>query len=168
MRTILAVAVLAACAAGLTGQDDKKYEKEGKFTAKFPTAPALKTQAAGGLTLNLVMAEEKDKGKGGFLVIYSDLPAEKLKAPTSKQVLDTCQEALEKDFKAKVLKSGDTTIGAKKHPAREITAERDEWQIRGSIALAGTRLYQVYVYGSKEFVGGPEATDFLNSFNITD
>ena len=167
MRTILAVAVLAVCAAGLTGQDDKKYEKDGKFTAKFPSGPTKQIKSAGGLTLHMFLAEQP-KGKGGYLITYADIPAEKLKAPTPDQVLQACEQALKDDFTAKVTKSGATAFGAKKYPARELTAERDMWNMRGTVVLVGTRLYQVYVFGEKDFVAGKEADAFLASFAITD
>lgn len=167
MRTILAVAVLAIGAAGLTGQDDKKYEKDGKFTAKFPNGPTHQAKSAGGLTVNMYLADY-EKGKGGFLVVYTDLPAEKLKAPTPDQVLSSSEQALKDDFKAKITKSGATTHGAKKYPAREIVAEREEWNLRGTLVLVGTRLYQVYVYGPKDFVTGKDANDFLASFSVKD
>ena len=167
MRTILAVAVLAVCAGALTGQDDKKYEKEGKFTAKFPNGPLQQTKAAGGLKLNVFLADF-DKGKGGFLVIYSDLPAEKIKAPTPDQVFESGKKALEDDFKLKNVKAEPTAVGPKKHPGRTISGEREEFHLRGTIVLAGTRLYQVYVFGPKDFVTGKEADEFLGSFTITD
>src|SRR5688572_7275340 len=98
MRTILAVTVLAVSAVGLSGQDDKKYEKEGKFTAKFPTAPRVLTKSAMGLTLHIAYAEH-EKDKGGLIVVYSDIPAEKAKAPTPDQILESGKKALEDDFK---------------------------------------------------------------------
>lgn len=167
MRTILAVAVLAGCAAGLTAQDDKRYEKDGKFTAKFPTPATAKAVTAGGLTLQVVLADF-EKGKGGFMVTYCDLPPEKLKAPTPEQVLASSEAGLKENFKATVTKSGATTFGPKKYPAREITAEREMWNLRGTVVLVGSRMYQVYVFGEKEFVTGKEADAFLASFAITD
>ena len=167
MRTILAVGLFAVCAAGLTAQDDKRYEKDGKFTAKFPTPATAVAKTAGGLTLNIVTSDF-DKGKGGFMVTYCDLPPEKLKAPTPEQVLTSSETGLKENFKATVTKSAATTFGPKKYPARELTAERETWNLRGSVVLVGTRLYQVYVYGEKEFVTGKDADAFLASFAITD
>jgi hypothetical protein len=167
MRTILAVAVLALGAAGLSGQDDKRYEKEGKFTAKFPTTPRVQTKTAGGLTLHVVYADQ-EKDKGGFLVVYSDIPAEKLKAPTPDQVLESGKKALEEDFKLKNVKADPDAFGPKKYPARNITGDREQLSLKGKIVLVGNRLYQVYAFGPKEFVTGKEADDFLASFAITD
>ncbi len=167
MRTILAGALVLMCAAGLSGQDKKEYEKAGKFTAKFPTGPEKQTKSAGGLTLNVFLAPH-DKDKGGFMVVYSDLPVEKLKAPTPDQVLDSCKKALEDDFKLKDVKAEPVAFGAKKLPARKISGTRDELNLRGTLVLSGARLYQVYVFGSKEFVGSKEADAFLESFAVTD
>ena len=167
MRTILAVALLAVGAAGLSGQDDKKYEKEGKFTAKFPTAPRVVTKSAMGLTLTVVVSEQ-EKDKGGYMVIYTDIPPEKVKAPTPDQVLDSGKKALEEDFKLKNVKADPDAFGPKKYPARNITGDREQLSLKGKIVLVGNRLYQVYAFGPKEFVSGKETDEFLASFAITD
>lgn len=167
MRTMLVVAAVAVCAAGLTGQDAKKYEKDGKFTAKFPNGPDQSMKAAGGLTLHIFIGEY-EKGKGAYMVTYSDLPPAVLKAPKPEQVLESSEKGLTENFKAKITKSGATMFGAKKYPAREITAEREDLNLRGTIVLVGGRLYQVFVFGSKEFTASKSADDFLASFAITD
>lgn len=171
MRTILAVAVLALAALGVPAQDKQvekeKYEKEGKFTAKFPRDPGQQTKTAAGLTLK-VFAVDDAKAKGGYLVTYTDLPPEVLKAPKPEGVLESSEKGLVENFKAKITKSGAIKFGPKMLPAREIVAEREEFNLRGSIILVGNRLYQVYVYGAKEFTTSKEADDFLASFAITD
>ena len=169
MRTILAAVVLAASAAGLGARDDKKDDKKfeskaGKFAAKFPAAPTTQTKSAGGLTLNVFAANQD---KGGYLVIYSDLPPDALKAPKPEQVLESSEKGLKENFQATISKSAATTFGPKKYPARELTAERNEFHMRGTIVLVGTRLYQVYVFGPKDFITTPEADAFLASFEIT-
>src|SRR5215207_1120580 len=99
MRMLLASCVLVLfTGAGLQAQD-KKYEKEGKFTAKFPNGPEQLTKSAGGLTVRAFVADY-EKGKGGFLVTYSDLPAEGLKAPKPEQVLESGEKGLAENFKA--------------------------------------------------------------------
>lgn len=165
MRTLIAVAVLMAGAAALTAQDDKKYEKDGKFTAKFPTAPATLTRSAGGLTLNIVLADH-DKGKGGLMVIYSDIPADKVKAPTPDQILDSCKRGLEEEFKLKNSKI--EPVKDAKRPTRTVEGDRDDMFITGQIVLAGNRLYQVYAFGPKEFATGNEAKEFIKSFAVTE
>ena len=167
VRTMVVLAALLACAVCLNADDAKKYEKDGKFTAKFPTAPDVKSAKAGGLTLNVIVSEAPG-GKGGYMITYSDIPADKLKAPTPEQVLESSEKGLAENFKAKITKSSATQLGPKKLPAREITAERDEFNLRGTIVLSGDRLYQVYTFGTKDFTASKEATDFLASFAVTE
>jgi hypothetical protein len=168
MRTFFAVALLATGAGGLTGQEGKSYEsKEGKFTARFPTLPAVQAKSAGGLTLNLFNADF-EKGKGGYLVTYSDLPPEVLKAPLPDQILASSEKAFAEQFMPKEKKFTPLAFGPKKYPAREVTAQRDELSLRGIAVLVGSRMYQVYVYGPKEFVSDKAADAFLASFTIND
>src|SRR5262249_13148545 len=115
MRKILAVVVLAVFATALPAQDKVDTAKDGKFNAKFPNGPTVLKKTAGGLTLNTYRADY-DKGKGGYVVFYTDIPPEVLKAPQPGQVLETAENALKDDFKAKITKSGPTTVGAKKYP----------------------------------------------------
>jgi len=167
MRTLFAVALFAAGAWTVVAAEGKTYDsKEGKFSAKFPTTPTVHSKTAGGLTLHLFVADF-EKGKGGYLVSYSDLPPEVLKAPQPAQVLVSGEKGLVDNFKAKVTKSGATTFGPKKYPAREITAELQDWHMRATLVLVGNRLYQVCVFGPNEFVTGKDADDFMKSFALT-
>jgi hypothetical protein len=163
MRTLIAVAALALGAAALTAQDDKKYEADGKFRANFPAATTTIKREAGGLKLNIVLAEP-EKGKGGMMVVYSDIPADKLKAPTPDQVLESCERALKEDFMLKNVTG--TTLKDAKPPTRTVTGDRDDLTINGRIVLSGTRLYQVYAFGPKEFATGADATKFIESFAV--
>jgi hypothetical protein len=166
MRTTFTAVVLAAGLGGLTAAEPVLCEsKEGKFSAKFPGKVTVDSKTAGGLTLNLFNSEV-DKGKGGYLITYSDLPAELLKAPQPDQVLASSEKGVVETFKAKVTKSDKLEFGAKKYPGRMITAERGEWNMRAKLILVGNRLYQVCVYGTKEFVATPEADAFLGSFAL--
>jgi hypothetical protein len=167
MRTILAAALLAACAGGLAGQDKKdakKFEsKDGKFTATFPAEPKTITQKAGDLNLVITIVE---KGKTGYAVIYSDIPADKVKAAGPAKLLEGGEKGLVDQFKAKVTKSKETTVGKQKYPAREIIGEKDDLHLRVTIILAENRLFQVFVVGPKETITAKEADDFFSSFEI--
>jgi hypothetical protein len=167
MRSLIATALIAAGAGGLLAQEPKTYEsKEGKFSAKFPSPPKVEAKTSGGLTLNMFNADF-DKGKGGYLVSYSDLSPELLKAPLPEQVLASSEKGLVDTFKAKVTKSAAAPFGPKKYPAREIAAERDDWNMRCLLILVGDRMYQVSVYGPKDFIAGKDADAFLASFALT-
>ncbi len=55
------------------------------------------------------------------------------------------------------------------HPGREFRAEipgPPRGQIRGRLYLAGGRMYQVLVIGTANYVDGPAATEFLESFDV--
>ncbi|VTR90745.1 Uncharacterized protein OS=Pseudanabaena biceps PCC 7429 GN=Pse7429DRAFT_4512 PE=4 SV=1 [Gemmata massiliana] len=167
MRTMFTVAALVVFV-GTVGADDKKFEsKEGKFSVKFPgdEKPKVLAQKAGGLDLNITIAE---KGKSGFAVIYSDMPADVIKAATPSKLLEGGEKGLVDNFKAKVSKSAETkfTANGKDHPARDITAEKDDLHLQVKIILVDNRLYQVFVVGPKEAVAGKEAEEFLKSFEL--
>ena len=174
MRKLLAVAALAVFSAALAAQPEKlDTVKDGKFKAAFPAAPASVKKSAGGLTLTIFSSAD-DKAKGGYTVIYGDLPPESLKAPKPEQVLESAEKGLKDYFKATVneKESKATTFGAKKYPARQVVAEKmdlsGEWNLRGTLVLVGNRLYQVYVYGPKDFLASKEADAFLASFEIVE
>lgn len=172
MRKLIAVLMVTLFAAALSAQPKAvDTAKQGKFTAKFPAGLREETKTAGGMTLHVYTAEF-DKGKGGFMVTYSDLPPAVLKAPKPDQILESAEKGLKEFFKANVKESKATTVGDKKYPARDIRAEKTDvvgkWNLRGKLVLAGNRLYQVYVYGPKDFLDGKDASDFLSSFQITE
>jgi len=171
MRMIVAILIIAAGSAVLCAQPTTPAEvmKAGKFTVKFPGEAKAETRTAGGLTVHIAFADY-DKGKGGFMVVYSDLPADKVKAATADQILDSGITGLKENFRAKVNEATPAEQGAKKYPARLIKAEKDEqpdWAMQGKLVLVGNRLYQIFVYGSKDFVANStEAKEFLDSFDI--
>ena len=167
MRTMLTVATLVLFVGALSA-DDKKFEsKEGKFSAKFPgeDKPKAVSQKAGALDLYITIVE---KSKGGFAVIYSDMPADVVKAATPAKLLEGGEKGLVENFKAKVSKSGETKFksNGKEYPAREIVAEKDDLHLRVTIVLVDNRLFQVFVVGPKDMVTGKEADDFFKSFEL--
>ncbi len=165
MRTLLAVAVMTLGVGGLVAADEKKFEsKDGKFKATFPAEPKEIKQKASGLDLVITIVE---KDKGGFAVIYSDMPADVVKAAPAKKLLEGGEKGLVDNFKAKVTKSKETTFGKQKYPAREILGEKDDLHLRVTIILADNRLYQVFVVGPKDMVTGKGADAFFESFEIT-
>lgn len=166
MRPALAVMIVLAGGFCTFADDAKKFaSKDGKFGAKFPDEPKVITQKAGDIPMVITIVE---KGKGGFAVIYSDMPAEIVKAAPAAKLLEGGETGLVSNFKAKVTKSGEITFksGDKKYPAREIIAEKDDLHLRVTIILAGNRLYQVFVVGPKELITGKEADEFFKSFEI--
>jgi hypothetical protein len=166
MRTLIAVA-LVAFAASSRADEPKKFEsKDGKFAAQFPGEVKTYTQKTGGGDLNITAVE---KGKSGFLVMYTDLPGETLKGRTETKILEDGENGLAKNFQAKVTKSEESTFksNGKEYTARRIVAEKGDLYIRLTLVLAGNRLYQVLVVGPKHATTGQDADDFVKSFEIT-
>lgn len=166
MRTICTVAALVVFAGALTADDKKFDSKDGKYSVKFPGEPTTQNQKAGDLNLTITIYE---KGTSGFAVIFSDMTAETVKAAPAKKLLEGGEKGLVDNFKAKVIKSGESVFKAngKEYPAREILAEKDALTLRIQIILVDTRLYQVFVVGPKEVTTGKEADDFFKSFELT-
>lgn len=166
LKTICTAAALLVFAGALCGQEAKKYDsKEGKFGAKFPGEPKTVSQKAGGLDLVITIVE---KGSGGYAVIYSDMPADVVKAAPAEKLLEGGEKGLVDNFKAKVTdsKKSEFESGGKKYPAREITAEKENLTLRIKIILVDNRLYQVFVVGPKEQATGKEADEFIKSFEL--
>jgi hypothetical protein len=170
MRSTFAAAAFALFVVGLAAAQEKdakpeKYvSKDGKYAVAFPDKPTVESKKAGGLDLNSATAV---KGTAGFSVMYSDLPAEVVKASKPKELLDGGQKGIVGTFKAKPTSTRDFELGKQKYPAREIVGEKDAVNLRIQIILADNRLYQVFVVGPKETVTGKDADAFFQSFEIT-
>ena len=67
----------------------------------------------------------------------------------------------------KVLKDKEITLGMDKVPGRDIVIEKPDLHYRARIFLAGKRLYQVIVVGSRAAVTAKDADQYLDSFKIT-
>jgi len=168
MRTLLASTVVVLCASGMILAEDKKFDsKDGKFSAKFPGDPKTQATKAGGIDLNIAIVE---KGKAGFAVIYSDMPADVVKATAAGKLLEGGEKGLIENFKAKLSKPSTEAkfkSGTNEYPVREIFAEKEpDLFLRVKLILVNNRLYQVFVVGPKDLVNGKEASDFIDSFEL--
>jgi hypothetical protein len=144
------------------GKPSEKYEsKEGKYSVQFPDKPTKVTKKAGGIDLHIAIVE---MGMASFAVIHSDFPAEVTKIAKPKDLLDGGQKGFLD--KSKLNSSRDFEFGNEKYPARELFGEKDKLNLRIQIILAGNRLYQIFVVGSKEQITSKEADAFFKSFEI--
>jgi hypothetical protein len=64
----------------------------------------------------------------------------------------------------RLLKSDAVAVGPGKLPGKEVVVDRGKRQARFRVVAVGDRLYQVAAVGAAGWVGGPEATAFLDSF----
>jgi hypothetical protein len=168
MRPLIAAAIVLVGTLPTFAEDTKPYKsKDGKFSAKFPGEPKVISQKAGDIPMVITIFE---KDNGGYAVIYSDMPAEVVKAAPAAKLLEGGEMGLVNNFKAKVTKSGESKFksGDKTYPARDIIATKDTLHMRVKIIIAGNRLYQVFVVGSKDMTTGKTADEFFKSFEIKD
>ncbi len=163
MRALLVAVGLCVLSCGAAAQDAKYESKAGRYSVTFPGKPTVESLKAGNLELNLAKVE---RGSGGLMVVYTDLPAEVSKE-TPKSVLDDSEKELLGGFKTKATRSKDIEFGPRKLPAREVTAVQGETHIQITLVLSDTRLYQLLVVGPKELVEGKDAATFFKSFDVT-
>jgi hypothetical protein len=154
----------------VAASDEKKYEsKAGRYKVTFPGTPSISSKKVDDGELNIATVAANG---GGYLVIYTDLSADKLKETKPKELLESGEKGLVESFKAKITSSKDLEFGKQKYPARQLTAEAfipDEAiniNLRMTIILADNRLYQVFVFGPKDLPKGKEADTFFESFEI--
>ncbi|MCX8138834.1 MAG: hypothetical protein N3E46_04045 [Gemmataceae bacterium] len=105
--------------------------------------------------------------RGGtlFLVSYADAPPEVAQQPTASR-MDKVRDAV-KGPRGKILEEKELTIGYEKYPARDLLIETPEGFLRHRIVIAGARLYQISVRGSREVVTSPSADHFIQAFEVT-
>jgi len=171
MRVLLAFVLLASANAAISAQDGKPYEsKAGKYKVTFPDTPMTSSKKADDGELNVASAAFKG---GGFMIIYTDLNADKLKEVKPKDILMGGEKGLVENFKPKITSSKDIEFGKQKFPARQIEGEAflaEEGisiNLRLTLILADNRLYQVFVFGPKDLPKAKEAEKFFDTFEIT-
>lgn len=118
-----------------------------------------------GTMLKVVIDSVELRGGTLFLVSYVDAPPEAAKQPVAVR-MDKVRDAV-KGPRGKVLEEKDLTIGYEKYPARDLLIELPDSFLRHRIVIAGMRLYQVSVRGSREAVTSPSVDRFFQAFEVT-
>jgi hypothetical protein len=139
----------------------------GRFKVLFPGAVKTETFDVKMDKIDLKVTVDSVELRAGtsFLVTYVDTPDEVTKAPVGPR-FDKVRDA-NKGENGKVLEDKELTIGVEKYPAHDVLIENANGCIRNRIIIAGARLYQVMIQGSKEVVTSPSADQFLASFEVT-
>ncbi len=167
-RHLLCCTVAFVLTAGVSVADDKDFtSKTGKFSARFPGKPKEQDIAAAGASGKSVTLEVNGNT---YSVTYADLPAAAaavLNMPELlDQVLDGTRDAAVTQMKGKLLDSSKIKLDG--NAGREFKVELPEKKVmQNRMYLVGTRVYQVMVVGSKDFVAGDDAAKFLKSFTLT-
>jgi hypothetical protein len=135
----------------------------GRFQVSYPVKSKKFTRSIGGHELTGYLSESNDSV---CMVGYVDLPIPGGEPEAKvRERLDAARAAALADANATLISEKDVTIGSGR-PGREFTGSGDGKHLRGRVYLVGARLYQVTVHGAEAFVGSPDATEFLNSFEL--
>jgi hypothetical protein len=165
-----AMTAVLACGAVLAADapTERYASAEGGFVAYFPVGAEVKTKTvdAGGGLKAVVTTATVNAARQTYIVTYTAHQKGVLKAP-AKAVLDLGEKATVAQPKTARLASKDFTVGKAKYPAREILTVRDGNETRTRFIAADPVLYTLVVGGPKEFASGKEATDFLDTFELT-
>jgi hypothetical protein len=165
---MFAVAAIAAGCAGVAfSQDFAPFESpNGRYKALFPGEVKTETTdiKAGRERLKLTLEMVELKGDTVFMVSYVDATDEIAKAPPGPR-LDKVRDG-NKGEAGRVIEEKDIQLGVEKYPGRDILLQTSGGYIRNRAVIAGNRLYQVMVQGSKEVVTSPSADKFIASFTI--
>lgn len=167
-RMVTLIAFVVAMSGVATGQDFKQYASgAGRYKVMFPGNVKTETTdiQAGKDTLKLTLDSVELKGDTIFMVSYVDASDEVAKKPAGPR-LDKVRDGNKGD-KGKVLEDKEITLGEEKYPGRDLLIETPDGCIRNRVVIAGNRLYQVMIHGSKEVVTSASAEKFIASFEIT-
>jgi hypothetical protein len=138
--------------------------KEGGFTVKLPGDPKPENQtidtAAGPIVLHMFTLEA-NAGKFAYLVQFSDFPS----IPDAAKAVDGAIDGQTKSFKGTLV--SDKKVVLNGWPGRVVRINGEAVDCLSSAYVAGNRLYQVMFVMEKGQTAPPEATEFLNSFQIT-
>ncbi len=162
------IAALVAFAGVAAAQDFKEFASTaGRYKALFPGD--VKTEItdiqAGKDTLKLTIDAVELKGDTVFMVSFVDASDEVSKKPAGPR-LDKVRDG-NKGEAGKVIEEKDITFGTEKYPGRDLLIETPNGYLRNRVVIAGNRLYQVMIQGTKEVVTSPSADKFIASFEIT-
>lgn len=150
------------------GQDFKQFASgAGRYKVQFPGDVKSETTdiKAGKNTLKLTLDSVELKGDTTFLVSYVDATEDIAKQPPGPR-LDKVRDG-NKGPTGKVHLDKEVQLGVEKHPGRDLLIETPNGYIRNRVVIAGNRLYQVMIQGTKEVVTSPSADKFIDSFEVT-
>ena len=155
-------ALLLVVALGL-GQTPGRYESaDAKCRVTFPAKPTETKKPIRPGSEAMVHIVQFEDGDGGRLLLWNEITA---KGADPAKVLKGAAEGIAKQ--GKPVSDKETTVGPDKIPARDVVADTPEgYRVRTLLVVANSRLYQVTVTGSNEFVAGPKADEFRKSFEL--
>jgi hypothetical protein len=153
------------------GQEFKPHaSQEGRYRVLFPgevktETTDIKAGKDGKERLKHTLDIVELKAGTYFLVSYVDSTDEIAKTPAGTR-LNKVRDG-NKGEAGKLIAEKDIQVGVDRYPGRDILLETPDGYIRNRAVIAGKRLYQVMVQGTKDVVTSPSADKFIGSFEIT-
>jgi hypothetical protein len=140
---------------------------DGRYKIVFPgpVKTEMSDVKAGSGTLKLTLDSVEVSEGVLFVVSYIDAPDEVAKQPAAPR-LDKVRDGNKGD-NGKVLSDKPIEVGLEKHPGRDLLIEKPDFVLRNRAVIAGNRLYQVMVQGTKEYVTSKEVDRFYEAFEVT-
>ncbi len=136
---------------------------EYKFKVKFPNTPKEDEESRGGVKAKMFTASTKN---GAYAVRVLDSVPPNLTPEMISQRLDGARDAEVGKMNGKLVSSTSIMLTGK-YPGRDFTVERpDNSTYRVRMFIVGTRYYHVSARGVESFATTPEATAFLESFQL--
>jgi hypothetical protein len=135
---------------------------------KFPAKPKQTDKMELGIKVKMFLVEERDSA---YMVVVADMPIPVRESERQLQNrLDGARDGAINNVNGKLKSSSPITLNGK-YPGREFTASITkpiQGQIRARVYLVNKRLYQVMLLGTDSWATSPQATDFLNSFQLVE
>jgi hypothetical protein len=167
MRRLFVVSMLIFCACGANAQPAGPYTSEqGKFAVRFPGTPKVtsKTSSTDLGELSVTVATYATSDGNVYMVSYTVLPSAP-KAQHQPMLFAGVRDAVKGE--GKQTEDKEFAFGPDKLPGREFMVEKGRQRIKFRAILRDNRLYQIAVIGSSSFVGGKDAKQFFESFELT-
>ncbi len=144
------------------------HSVEGNFTIKLPGEPQLSKETfsdSQDVQHQLIAGDSN----GVYLVSWQESP--KLAASSEEkqlQALKASREGMEKRFSSQLIKENKIPFRDKIVALRfQLQLPEKRGQLHGTFFFANSRLYQIMVIGTDEFVSSQQAKDVLDSFRWT-
>ncbi|HEX4608009.1 MAG TPA: hypothetical protein VH092_07375 [Urbifossiella sp.] len=166
-----ATTAVLACGLVACAQDapaEKYASKDGGYAVRFPTGAVITTKTqdvAPGLKTTITTAIDKAERRT-YIVSYTPHQKGVLKSSV-KAILDLGEKVTLAQPGTTRVSAKDFTFGKEKYPVREILSVRDQNETRTRFILAEPILYTLVIGGPKEFASSKEASEFLDSLEIT-
>jgi hypothetical protein len=167
MRAFIVGLAFLAFAGVIIAQPNGAYSStEGKFNVRFPGTPKVttKTTDTGLGELSVSIATFANADGNLYMVSYTDLPT----APEPQhhaKLFTGVRDGIKGN--GKQVEDKEMAFGPNKLPGREFVVDKGKQQIKLRVILHENRLYQIAVIGTANFIGGKDAHQFLESFELT-